>query len=157
MSLDAVDIRIRFGSVDDGDRVSTEDLKATVAGENCGGIFVDAYAEQAGIRSDHHHESAEAVALTEVLVDNGAGHQSESGNHLCHAHLWCVAARAERHHMRREDRCASTCPRDHGGLETALQYGVHCSRAANDGREPHLVAARHEDAGGLLNHVCDGI
>ena len=112
--------------------------------------------EQLRALGHDHQQPAVAVALVEVLVDDGRVHQAEAGGDLGHPLLGGRAADAEGDHVRGLDARAGRRAGDHRAALVGAQDRVADRRAADDRRQLELVAAGHEDAGGLVERLDQG-
>ena len=96
--------------------------------------------------------AAEAIALAEVLVDDHAVGQPEPGReaHPVRARRFAFAVAAG-DHVFAEDAGAGAGAANRDAMRIARPDRLRYRRAAEDGREPQLVAAGDEDARGLLD------
>ena len=106
--------------------------------------------EKVGRVRDEGKQPAVAVALLEVLVHDDAWQQAQAGRHLRHPQLGRAAFAPEGDHV---------LALDAGARRGACDYGAACVRGADgraergprdDGGQRRLVAARHEDAGHVV-------
>ncbi len=141
------------GRVEDRDRALARDPQQPVAvdlGDDRGGVLVDAEAEQLRRLRHDHQQPAVAVALVEVLVDDGRLEQPETGRHLGHPLLRRTAGTAEGDHVGRLDAGAGGGAADHGAAEVGRDDRVADRGAADDRGQLELVAAGHEDPGAAV-------
>ena len=140
-------------AVDDRHAVAAEHLHH-VAGEEGGGVLVDADAEQSRAARHQGQEAADAVALAEVLVDDDARNETEPGRHLRHAHARRGAAGAEGDHVRGEDRGAGAGAGDDDAVPCCRCLTLRANGVpADDAGQAHLVAAGEEDAGDVVQDL----
>ena len=129
-----------------GDAAAPDHVHHVVRADHARGVLVDAHPEQARVLGDEREQPSEPVPLLEVLVDDHAREQPESGRDLGHALLGRGAARAERDHVAAHRARAGAGAGDRGtGLEP-IEDRVGEARAADRRREAQLVAAGQEDA-----------
>src|SRR5829696_6771890 len=105
--LDAVDVGFNIRAVDNGHAVAAQHLHRVI-GEEGGRILVDADAEQSRTARHQGQETADAIALAEMLVDDHARYEIEPCCHLRHAHARRGTTGAVGDHVGREDRGAGT-------------------------------------------------
>src|SRR5688572_3254657 len=69
---------LEVGRIDDGDRAAADDLERVVGRDERRGILIEPDADREGIVTDRGEQSAQSVALAEVLVDDHAIREAET-------------------------------------------------------------------------------
>ncbi len=148
--LGLVGVGDHVAAVEERDRAAADDaqhLGVLGAGDDGGGVLVDAHAEQLRALGDDHQQPAVAVALGEVLVDDAVLDESEAGGDLGHPLLRGGAARSEGDHVRGLDARPGRRTADGDAAAAGLDDGVGERRTGDDRGQLELVATGHEDAG----------
>ena len=128
---------------------AAHDLERLVRPDERGGVLVEAEADRERVVGERGEQAAEPVALAEVLVDDEAVGEPEPGRERTLPDRRRALV-AERDHVLGEDRGAGAGAADVTPRALLRADQLRDRRAAEDRREPELVAAGEEDAGGLL-------
>ncbi|MDZ7631517.1 MAG: hypothetical protein U5K74_09255 [Gemmatimonadaceae bacterium] len=137
-----------------GDAAGAADLHHLVRSDEGGGVLVEAEPDGERVEGERREQASESIALAEVLVDDDVAGEAEAGRHDDHAGARCGAFMAAGDHVRGHDGGAGAgAGHGHAGLEAVVE-DLRCGRAAHDGRQAELVAARHEDAVRILEDRC---
>ncbi len=140
-----------FSAVEDGDAAPADDLHDVIRADYRGGVLVDAQAEQRRVGRDDRKQAAQPGTLLEVLIDDQAGQDGQSGSHLEHALPGCRAAGAECDHMRAHRGGARARAGDHGAFAVTARKSPADARAGDRQRQAQLVAAGQKDARGVAH------
>src|SRR5262245_25261803 len=139
--------------VDDRDAARALDLECLVGPDEGGRVLVEPEAHRERVVGERGDEAAEAVALAEMLVDDEAVGEPEARREADAARDRGRAVVAEGDHVLGEDRGAGARAADGDAARVLRADQLRDRRAGEERREPELVAAREEDAGGILDAV----
>lgn len=135
---------LEVARVDDRDAAGADDGQRLVGSDEPRGVLVEAEADRVGVVGDRRQQAPDAVALPEVLVDDDAVREPESGGERHAVGVRRAAFLAERDHVLAEERGAGARSRDvHAGF-VALAQDLRDRRTPERRREPELVAAGQE-------------
>ena len=135
-------------AVEDRHRTTADDLQMRAPYDGRG-VLVDTDPEQAGGLGDQRQQPAVPVALGEVLVDDRALDQAEPAGQLAHPLPRGRAGSAERDHVLGQDARAGRRTADRRASRVRLGDGSAERRTGDHTAQLELVAAGHEDAGGV--------
>jgi len=147
-----VNVRVlNFRSIDDGDGAASDHLKLSVGFQDNCSVFVDADTDEKWVHRDGGEEPADAMALSEVLVDDEFSRETKTWREHDELSAGCVSFAALCDHVIAQDACScgSACNDDAvamGAADRASEFG-----AAEHRDDAPLIAAGEEDAGDVFD------
>ena len=138
------------GRIHDGHAAAALDLDGLVRADERGRVFIETDADGKRVVGQGGDQTAQPVALAEMLVDDEAIGESQARRQPHAARDHRGAFIAERDHVLAQDAGAGAGAAHRHSVGVAHANEFRHRRAAEQRGEPQLIAAGEEDAGRLL-------